>query len=101
MKNINAENVSLSGETVSADTMRADAQAESAFSEGVSHCAGTAVGPTPIIVDNVHAENVSQESESTVGTVLKIADMQAKNVYLRDVRQSVEAADGAFHAHYS
>jgi hypothetical protein len=47
-----------------------------------------------IIVDNVHAENVPQESEPTVGPVPKIADLQAENVYLQDANQSVEAADG-------
>ena len=89
-ENINAANVTRSGETVSGDMMRADVQVESALSEAASHCSGTAVGPAPTIVDNVHAENVPQESESTVGPVLKITG----NIILGDASQNVETADG-------
>jgi len=41
------------------------------LSEAVSH----------ILVDNVHAEKVSQESEPTVGPVPKIADLQAESEF--------------------
>ena len=80
------------------DTMRVDGQAESALSEAANYFAGTEVGPAPTTVDNVHAENVPQGSEATVGSVSKIKDAQTENAFADAASHPAETTVDPTHA---